>query len=586
MIRTIGKRTSLAFAAAVSVATLAAPAAAQDAVGDWVGPLQVTADVRLPLRVHIRRDEAGALTGTMDSPAQGVMGMALAAITAEPGSLAFDVPSIGGRYEGQWDAEARMWRGEWSQAGVKLPLALVVPAPPQPFPANWQMPSDDEIGKLIAERNAPRPGQGIVVGLLEPEGERIVSGGTGVAADVDGDTLFEIGSISKVFTALLLADMANKGEVSLDDPADKYMPAGHTLPRHGERPITLRDLSTHVSGLPRMADDLGPADGVDDPFAGYGEDRLLAFLDRVQLTRDVGERWEYSNLGVGLLGYLLGRAAHSDYATLLRERITGPLGMDDTLIALPPGKTARLAPPFDRYMRPGKPWDMTLFAPAGGIRSSAADMLVFARAVLDPDSPIAAAVKTALSVRVPTGDSNSEQALGWQVVNARGHPIVTHSGQTGGYQTSLVLEPATGRAVVALSNSQAQPAPDDLALHVLLGARVAPTPPVPPAPPPPSVHTEIALPAEALGKFVGRYRMDFNGVSGEVAVTFDGTTLRAQRADVPGAVSLPIFPESPQGFFWKALDAQMRFIVDESGTVTGAQIVQSGMTFPGTRIEP
>lgn len=586
MIDIIGKRIALALAAVVFVAALAAPAVAQDAVGDWVGPLQVTPDVRLPLRVHIARDETGVLTGTMDSPTQGAMGMPLAGIAAEAGSLAFDVPSVGGRYEGQWDAQAGQWRGEWSQAGMKWPLVLVVPPTPQPFPADWRLPSDDEIGKLIAERNAPRPGKGLVIGVLGPEGERIVAGGTGAAAGVDRDTLFEIGSISKAFTALILADMANRGEVSLDDPADRYMPAGHSLPRHGERPITLRDLSTHVSGLPRMADDLGPADGVDDPFAGYGEDRLLAFLDRVRLTRDAGERWEYSNLGVGLLGYLLGRAAHSDYPTLLRERITEPLGMEDTLIALPADKAARLAPPFDRYMRPGKTWDMTLFAPAGGIRSSAADMLTFARAVLDPASPIAAAVKTTLSVRAPTGDPNTEQALGWQVVNARGHPIVTHSGQTGGYQTVLMLEPATNRAVVALSNSQAQPAPDGLALHVLLGAPVAPTPPVPPAPPPPPVRTEIALPVEALEKFVGRYQMDFAGVPGIVAVTLDGSTLRAQRADVPGAPALPIFPEAPQAFFWKAVDAQIRFVTDESGVVTGAELLQGGMTFAGRRMAP
>jgi hypothetical protein len=335
-----------------------------------------------------------------------------------------------------------------------------------------------------------------------------------------------------------------------------------------------------------MADNMGPADGVDDPFADFGEDKLLAFLDSYQLTRDIDEKWEYSNLGVGLLGYLLGRAGHTDYATLVRERVTGPLGMKDTAIALTPAQAAHLAPPFDRYMRPAKPWDMTLFAPAGGIRSSAADMLVFAKAVLDPKSPIAAAVKTALSVRTATGDNNAEQALGWQVLNARGHQIVSHGGQTGGYQTVLMLEPATGRAVVALSNSQAQPAPDDIAIHILLGAPVAPTPPVPPAPPPPSVHTEITLPAEALDKFVGRYQMDFAGTPGVVAITREGATLRAQRADIPSAPALPIFPEAPLGFFWKAVDAQIRFTTDASGKVTGAELSQGGATFTGKRLEP
>jgi serine-type D-Ala-D-Ala carboxypeptidase/endopeptidase len=107
----------------------------------------------------------------------------------------------------------------------------------------------------------------------------------------------------------------------------KYLPAGHRIPEHNGRRITLRDLSTHHSGLPRMADDMGPDDSLDGPFVGYGEAKLLTFLDRYQLTRDIGAQWEYSNLGVGLLGYLLARADHTDYETLLRKRVTGSLAL-------------------------------------------------------------------------------------------------------------------------------------------------------------------------------------------------------------------------------------------------------------------
>lgn len=457
---------------------------------------------------------------------------------------------------------------------------MFTPPPPRPLPADWQFPSTDAIGKLIAERNDGRTGQGIVVGVLGPDGERFVSGGSGVAANVSKTTLYEIGSISKVFTALILADMVNKGEVALDDPADAYMPAGHTMPAFNGRRITLRDLATHTSSLPRMADDLGPPDGVDDPFTGYGEDKLLAFLGRVQLTREIGSQWEYSNLGVGVLGYLLARAAHSDFDTLVRQRITGPLGMGDTVIALPPDKASRMAPPFDRYMRPGKTWDMTLFAPAGGIRSTAADMLVFARAVLDPASPIAAAVKTTLSVRVPAQGSVVDQALGWQVVKRDGREFVTHGGQTGGYQTILALDPASRRAAIVLANSQTPPTPDGLAFHLLIGT---PADPAQPVPTPPAERPEIALPAEALDRFVGIYRMDFGGVPGAIAVTRVGDTLRAMRADVPGAAALPIYPEAPAAFFWKVVDAQIRFLTDATGAVTGAELSQGGATFKGTR---
>lgn len=574
-------RVAKTIALALAAAALPLPAWAQEAAGDWVGPLQLTPEVRLPLAVHITRGEDGTLSGTMDSPRQNITGMALADVISADGTLSFSVPTIGGTYKGSWDAATSRWKGEWKQAQQTWPLELFVPPPPPPFPADWQVPDNAAIGKLIAERNTGRDGQLVAVGIADPTGDRFVAGGNGADAKVDRTTLYEIGSISKVFTALLLADMANKGEVALDDPADKYMPAGHVLPTFSGRKITLRDLSTHRSSLPRMADDLGPPDGVEDPFAGYGEDRLLAFLDRVKLTREVGSEWEYSNLGVGLLGYLLARAAHTDFDSLLRQRITGPLGMKDTVIVLDPAHAARMAPPFDRYMRPAKRWDMTLFAPAGGIRSSAADMIVFAHAVLDPASPIAAAVRTALSVRVPAQAATIEQALGWQVLKNGEREFLLHGGQTGGYQTMLAFDIAKQRAVVVLTNSQTEPAPEGFGIHLLTGNSLGPVAAVPS---PPAVRNEIALPSEALDKFVGQYRMDFGGTAGIVTIARPGTTLTAQRADVPGAQAIAIYPETPTQFFWKVVDAQIRFVLDDKGAVTGAELSQGGATFKGTRL--
>jgi serine-type D-Ala-D-Ala carboxypeptidase/endopeptidase len=575
-------RTLLGLLAAFAVLVVGFPAAAQEAAGNWVGVLEVAPGNRLPLAVHIERDDSGAFRGTMFSLAQGAT-LPLAGITVEGGNLTFSTPTIGGSYKGQWDAGAKTWNGEWTQAGMHWPLSFAVAPPAKPLPADWQLPSDEEIAKLIADRNAPRVGQGFVVGVLGPDGQRFVAGGTGAGAQVDRNTLFEIGSITKVFTALILADMVNKGEVSLDDPAAKYLPKGHHMPERGGRQITLRDLSTYHSGLPRMADDMGPVDSLDGPFWDYGEAKLLAFLDRYQLTRDIGSQWEYSNLGVGLLGYLLARAAHTDYETLLHKRITGPLGMKDTVITLKGRDAARLAPPFDRYMRPAHPWDIGILTGAGGIRSSAADMLIFAKAVLDPKSPIASAVKTTLSVRVP-GEAPPavEQTLGWEVMHLPpDRELLVHGGQTGGFQTNLLLEPAKGRAVVALTNSQAQPPPDDIALHIMIGTPVGPTPSVPPAPPAPTKHTEIALPAADLDKFVGRY--DF-GSGFVITVTHDGATLRVLREGIPGAQAAQIFPESPLAFFWKVVDAQIRFTTDDGGAVTGAEFAQGNTKLAGMRI--
>jgi CubicO group peptidase (beta-lactamase class C family) len=462
-----------AAAMAVSISALA-----QSATGDWYGTLgEGPAALRLVVHLPAGNSAQDALRGTLDSPDQKAFGIPLGAIEAADGRLAFTVPAVAGQYEGSWDEAGQAWRGRWSQGGVSLPLDLAPePRLPPGLPADWRAPDEEALLALIEKRNASRPGQGIVIGVIEPEGTRIVAGPVAAEGDAfDSTTLFEIGSITKVFTALILADMVAKGELALDTPAETLLPAGHRMPEHG-RKISLADLALHVSGLPRLPDNLAPSDPA-DPYADYDEARLLAFLDSHALARAPGAAWEYSNLGAGLLGYLLGRAAGSDYATVLRERITGPLGMVDTVIELPAAAEARLAPPLDASLRPAKPWRMPILAGAGGIRSTAADMLQFARALLDPHSTLARPMQIALATAVPTDNLRVEQVLGWQTIElGAGRRMLIHDGGTGGFRTSLALEPERGRAALVLMNSAAEPASSDLAWHVLAGTPVQPTP--------------------------------------------------------------------------------------------------------------
>lgn len=563
--------------AAVAMA-LATPVSAQEAVGHWAGTLGEGATT-LRIVVHISRSPEGELGGTLDSPDQNASGIALAEVVQEQGKLTFTVPAVLGKYQATWDEGAGQWQGTWEQTTGPMPLNLSAAPPPAPLPANWRA-SDEDIAKALDARIAPRKGQGIVAGVVEPEGRRVIARGPQGSETFDGTTLFEIGSISKVFTALILSDMVNKGQVALDDPAEKYLPAGHHMPERNGRQITLKDLSTHMSGLPRLPDNM-PMGDPEDPYADYSEALMLAFLDGYQLPRDIGEKYEYSNLGVGLLGYLLARAAGSDYETLLHERITGPLGMSDTAVTLTPAQAQRLAPAFDMYMRPAKPWVLPTLMGAGGIRSSADDMLKFAAAALDPQSPIGPAMKTALANRVDTGDPRFQQALGWQV----GHPedgreVVIHNGGTGGFRSALALEPAKQRGVVALANSGAEPAATDIALHILVGAPAVATPPVAPAPPPPVVRTEVALPAAELDRVVGRYELLPNLIM-TVARRDGGLT-----ATLSNAPTLPIFAEAPLSFFWKAVNAQVRFTTDESGKVTGAELTQDGQRLAAKKLEP
>ena len=549
-------------------------ALAQEAVGYWLGTLEIAPEITLRVGVAIERGEDGTLTGMLDSPDQNAFGIPLTAVSAEDGTLVFRVAPISAAYEGQWDASTNAWSGTFSQAGQDWPLVLASAEMPErrappPLPADWTVPGDAAVGELLETRIALREGAGMVVGILEPGGRRIVSRSPAGPAEFDGDTVFEIGSITKVFTALLLADMALKGEVALDDPAAKYLPEGATMPSRGGNEITLRQLSLQTSGLPRLPDNM-PYGDPDDPYADYTEEHLLQFLAGHELRRDPGAEYEYSNFGVGLLGYLLARAAGTDYETLVRDRILEPLGMTDSAISLSPDQRRRFAPAFDMYMRPAKPWHISALAGAGGLRSTANDMLRFAAAVLDPASSIGPAMQLTLSER--RGDEGGPQsALGWMIARAPTGEVAMHGGGTGGFRSFVALQRETGRAVVALTNSAVEPAAQDLALHLLVGAPVANALPVPPPPPEAGPREEIALTAAQLDHVAGTYRLA-PGI--ELAVRREGERLLAQ---VTGQQALPIYPSAQLEFFWRVVNAQIRF-VENDGEVTAAVFTQDGRT--------
>jgi CubicO group peptidase (beta-lactamase class C family) len=186
---------------------------------------------------------------------------------------------------------------------------------------------DAEIAAAIKSRVEAKKAVGMVVATIESDGSSSMAafGNAGPGArSLDADSVFEIGSITKVFTAILLADMADRGEVKLDDPVALHLAADVRIPERGGRKITLLDLSTHSSGLPRMPDNLSPSDPL-NPYADYTFTQMFEFLGRYKVTREIGAEFEYSNLGVGLLGVALSRRAGKSYEALVRERILNPL---------------------------------------------------------------------------------------------------------------------------------------------------------------------------------------------------------------------------------------------------------------------
>ena len=422
----------------------------------------------------------------------------------------------------------------------------------------------DEAGKLEALLkdivDVRKQTVGVVVGIVDAKGARFYSRGRmDVRGDraVGPDTIFEIGSITKTFTSLILADMVLKGEVKLDDPISKYLPGGVKAPSRNGREITFLDLATHTSGLPRMPSNIKPADPM-NPYKDYTAERMYEYLNGHKLNFDIGARYLYSNIGAGVLGQVLALRAGKDYETLVRERILAPLGMKDTAIVLGGSRKDRFATPHDEKLKPTSPWDFTGLAGAGALRSTARDMSKYAAASLGlVKTPLSGAMALTHEPRRIFEDMGMALGLGWHLFQSRGALIIWHNGGTGGFRSYLGLCPKTGTAIVWLSNSSTE-LPE-------LGAKqlLDPLPEARSLPLPKEAAVDPAILAEYAGTYVA------GGLSLEVTLAEGGLFLKT-----PGRDALALFPASPERFFAKTADVDLTFGKDETGRVTHAVLEQ------------
>jgi len=430
-----------------------------------------------------------------------------------------------------------------------------------------QVVDDAAIRKILVDRiDARQASVGIVVGVIEPSGRRVVSYGKFAKDDkraLNGDTVFEIGSVTKVFTAMLLADMVARREVALDDPVGKYLPAGVKAPK-----VTLEQLATHTSGLPRLPANMAPKDG-DNPYADYSVAQLYEFLAVV--TPAAEPKYDYSNLGVGLLGHALARRAGTDYETLVRTRILAPLGMKSTSITLDAAMKEHLALGHDAEMKRAANWDIPTLAGAGALRSTANDMLTFIEAAMGvKKSPLAAPMASMLANRRPLGDPGHEVALGWHVYTANDREIVWHNGGTGGYRSWAGFEPKSRTGVVVLSNASTGAGIDDIGRHLLVPAL--------PLLPAPTLRKEVAVDAKLLQRYVGRYELAPNFI---LNITREENRLFIQATGQP---RFELFPSGSNEFFLKAVDAQLTFDLPAEGPATSVTLHQNGASQPAKRI--
>lgn len=433
--------------------------------------------------------------------------------------------------------------------------------------------SDADILALIKQRVDEKRSAGIVIGVLDADGRShvVAYGDPGPGQpSLDGSSVFEIGSISKVFTATVLAELVQEGKVRLDDPAQKYLPSSVRVPSRDDKVITLGNLSEQNSGLPRMPTNFKPADKT-NPYADYTVQQMYDFLSGYQLTRDPGAQFEYSNLGVGLLGHLLSRATGMGYEDLERARVWAPLGMTNTAITLTPWMKAHLALGHDEQGHVVPNWDLPTLAGAGAIRSTTNDMLKFLEANLHPErGGLQRAMAFAQKDRAPAG--NMRIGLNWLTTYAGTDTIVWHNGGTGGYRTFLGFEPSRKIGVVVMTNTTGVGA-DDIGFHLL-----DPALPLAPAPAPPKQHTAIDIKPDVLARYVGTYQLAPNFTL-EITLKDGALYMHPTNQD-----TLRLWAESETEFFLKDVDVQLTFVRDTQGVVTAVVLHQSGQDATASRV--
>ncbi|HEX3466370.1 MAG TPA: serine hydrolase [Candidatus Elarobacter sp.] len=430
---------------------------------------------------------------------------------------------------------------------LSLALALtLLPAAPSTAAPAFQA--------VLDARAAAAPGLGIIAGVVDHGGTQIAkAGSTGNAVPLDEHTVFEIGSVTKTFTATILASMVRDGTVRLDDPVAKYLPSSVHVPSRNGKTITLLNLATQHSGLPRQPTNLDTT--ALDPYAHYGTKELYAFLDGYTLTRDPGAEYEYSNLGVGLLGVALANAAHTTYPELLRRRILAPLGMNETSVATTGSTRPRFAAPHTTEGEPARNWTFDALAPAGGITSTVADMLKYVRCNLG-EGPLG---QTCLFAQQPRDAGLSNQRIGLVWYTGDGGRIVHHNGATPGYNAAVAVSSDHTRGAVVLANGGLDV--DDVARNAI----------------DPSVQVVQADPLERndpalLDTYVGTY---VNAGGTPFLITRRAGQLFARLGTQNGA---RVAAAGRDRFLFRAVGAQLDFTHDAQGRVNALVLNQNGNT--------
>lgn len=369
---------------------------------------------------------------------------------------------------------------------------------------------------------------------------------------VSEDTIFEIGSITKVFTALLLADMTANEEVQLDDPVEMYLP-GIKIPERDGKKITLRHLASHTSGIPRMPDNFSPQNP-SNPYQDYTVDSLFKYLESCSLTRTPGESFEYSNIGMGLLGHALSSRSGKSYEEMIKDLICSKLNMPNTSISLSDEMALNFASGHHLAQEVDH-WDILGLAGTGALRSNIKDMANFLVANMNGSKSPVHALLCQCHQQQYSPMPAFAVGLGWMLSTSNQAELVWHNGGTGGFRSYLGFNPKLKKGVVILSNST-EDWPDEFGLLIL-----------DPDYKRPAVDKTLANDPEYLNQFAGSYTATLPGGAPEQELTIAvfGKLLGSMLSR--GEVGM-LYPESPGVFGVKGFpDGKVFFVFDEEGRI-------------------
>ncbi|MHA7057434.1 serine hydrolase domain-containing protein [Aquimarina sp. M1] len=314
-----------------------------------------------------------------------------------------------------------------------------------------------EIAQLLEEKLLLFPNQTEVsIALIDQKSSEffgIVRKEDSLQIKMNQNAIYEIGSITKVFTATLLAKLVMEKEVSLDDSVISLLPFTLENPTEDQKHITLKMLTNHTSGLPRIPQNIIPliTSNQGDPYRNYDTDKLYEYLKTDFKTESTpGEKSTYSNLGAGLLGHLLTLKTNKTYEELLQEKIFNPLDMNSSTTDLEKILATSIIKGLDPKGHEVSNWNFDVLAGAGAIKSNIVDLEKFVRKQMSNDP-----VYELTQKQTHTLNKQVSLGLGWHIVHKDDQTILFHNGGTGGYTSSLVINKNAQKAVIILTNISA-----------------------------------------------------------------------------------------------------------------------------------